>query len=130
MSSTLRTAVLKLLYSEDKWQISDASETGWRKRMKKFRRVRHFSLLISSKIFSDASETFFIYFLQPVSFKFIFMFLSLQKFFKFFFLKMFLMRQNHFHSFSSICFWRVRNKIKNLSVATDKFSCVDFAYPL
>ena len=35
-----------------------------------------------------------------------------------------------FQLFSSIWFWSVRNKIKRLSVATDKFNCVDFAYPL
>ena len=35
-----------------------------------------------------------------------------------------------FQLFSSIWFWSVRNKIKKLSVATDKFNCVDFAYPL
>ena len=35
-----------------------------------------------------------------------------------------------FHLFSSIWFWSVRNKIKKLSVTTDKFNCVDFAYPL
>ena len=72
------------------------------------------------KNFSDASETFFIYFLQHVSyaseiFSLIFfnLFLTQSEFIYFIHLfssKFFLTRQKyHSHLFSSICFWRVRN---------------------
>ena len=42
---------------------------------------------------------------------------------------MFPTRQNHFIYFFNLFFTRQKQD-KNLSVATDKFSCVDFAYPL
>ena len=72
------------------------------------------------KNFSDASETFFIYFLQHVSYAseifsliFFHLFLTQSEFIYFIHLfssKFFLTRQKYyFHLFSSICFWRVRN---------------------
>ena len=72
------------------------------------------------KNFSDASETFFIYFLQHVSYAseifsliFFHLFLTQSEFIYFIHLfssKFFLTRQKyHSHLFSSICFWRVRN---------------------
>ena len=72
------------------------------------------------KNFSDASETFLIYFLQHVSYAseifsliFFHLFLTQSEFIYFIHLfssKFFLTRQKYyFHLFSSICFWRVRN---------------------
>ena len=106
-------------------------------------RIYLFYSFIFFKIFFDASE---------ISFSFIFfnLFLTRPKFSSLIFFENFFWRVRNFpHLFiffqihflvsvtseifsnllPSKCSWCVRNKIKNLSVATDKFSCVDFAYP-
>ena len=114
-----RLKKINLKFWQNKWEIfrtrqKQIEENKWEKFF-----LKKISCIFL-KNFSDASETFLIYFLQHVScaseiFSLIFfnLFLTQSEFIYFIHLfssKFFLTRQKYyFHLFSSICFWRVRN---------------------